>query len=94
MFVRSSARIGVRRLPVPAGGDRVAVCWSLRYGLSYRDVEELMVERGVQVDHVTIYPWVRRFTPILAETAAAQAPEVSSHPRHSSDSVVSDSCRR
>jgi transposase-like protein len=47
----------------------VAVRWYLRYALSYRDVEELMVERGVQVDHVTIYRWVQRFTPLLAEAA-------------------------
>jgi hypothetical protein len=40
----------------------VAVRWYLRYGLSYRDVEELLAERGVTVDHVTIYRWVRRFT--------------------------------
>jgi hypothetical protein len=45
------------------------VRWHLRYGLSYRDVEELLAERAVQVDHVTIYRWVRRFTPILAEAA-------------------------
>jgi transposase-like protein len=31
----------------------VAVCWYLRYGLSYRDVEELLAERGIEVDHVT-----------------------------------------
>ena len=41
----------------------VAVRWYLRYGLSYRDVEELLAERGVTVDHVTIYRWVQRFTP-------------------------------
>jgi hypothetical protein len=35
---------------------------------SYRDVEELLSERGVEVDHVTIYRWVQRFTP-LAEAA-------------------------
>ena len=33
----------------------VAVRWYLRYGLSYRDVEELLAERGVEVDHVTVY---------------------------------------
>jgi transposase-like protein len=33
----------------------VAVRWYLRYGLSYRDVEELLAERGITVDHVTIY---------------------------------------
>jgi IS6 family transposase len=40
----------------------VAVRWYLRYGLSYRDVEELLAERGVHVDHVTIYRWVQTFT--------------------------------
>jgi len=41
----------------------VAVRWYLRYGLSYRDVGELLAERGVTVDHVTVYRWVQRFTP-------------------------------
>ena len=36
----------------------LAVRWYLRYGLSYRDVEELRTERGVTVDHVTVYRWV------------------------------------
>ena len=43
--------------------------WYLRYGLSYRDVEELLGERGIEVDHVTIYRWVQRFTPLLAAAA-------------------------
>jgi transposase-like protein len=47
----------------------VAVRWYLRFGLSYRDVEELLAERGVQVDHVTIYRWVLRFMSLLAEAA-------------------------
>jgi transposase-like protein len=47
----------------------VAVRWYLRYGLSYRDVEELMAERGVTVDHVTVYRWVQRFTPEFIEAA-------------------------
>jgi transposase-like protein len=45
----------------------VAVRRYLRYGLSYRDVEELLIERGVEVDHVTIFRWVQRFTPLLAD---------------------------
>jgi IS6 family transposase len=61
--------IGIRRLPVPAGDDPASSALVPALGLSYRDVEELMAERGVQVDHVTIYRWVQRFTPILAETA-------------------------
>jgi transposase-like protein len=35
----------------------------------YRDVEELLVERRVEVDHVTIYRWVQRFAPLLADAA-------------------------
>ena len=45
----------------------MAVRWSLRYGLSYRDVEELLAERGIAVDHVTVYRWVQRFTPVLID---------------------------
>jgi len=47
----------------------LAVRWYLRFGLSYRDVEELLAERSVEVDHVTVYRWVVRFTPLLAEAA-------------------------
>jgi transposase, IS6 family len=47
----------------------LALRWYLRYGLSYRDVEELLAERGIEVDHVTIYRWVQRFTPLLANAA-------------------------
>jgi transposase-like protein len=47
----------------------VAVRWYLRYGLSYRDVEELLAERGIDVDHVTVYRWVQRFTTLLAHAA-------------------------
>jgi transposase, IS6 family len=47
----------------------LAVRWYLRFGLSYRDVEELLAERGVEVDHVTVYRWVQRFTRLLAEAA-------------------------
>jgi transposase, IS6 family len=37
--------------------------------MSYRDVEELLAERGIEVDHVTVDRWVQRFTPLLAEAA-------------------------
>jgi transposase-like protein len=47
----------------------LAVRWYLRFGLSYRDVEEPLAERGVEVDHVTVYRWVLRFTPLLAAAA-------------------------
>ena len=47
----------------------VAVRWYLRYGLSYQDVKELLAERGVTVDHVTVCRWVQRFTPEFIEAA-------------------------
>lgn len=45
----------------------LAVRWYLRSGLSYRDLEELLAERGIEVDHVTLFRWVQRFTPVLAD---------------------------
>ncbi len=62
--VQRSAFAGFR---FPPEVITVAVRWYLRYGLSYRDVEELLAERGIAVDHVTIYRWVQRFTPLFAE---------------------------
>src|SRR5713226_8653845 len=43
----------------------LCVRWYLRYALSYRDLEELMQERGLHVDHTTIYRWVQRYAPEL-----------------------------
>src|SRR5438132_14386746 len=53
----------------PAEVITLAVRWYLRYGLSYRDVEELLAERGIEVDHVSIYRWVHRFTPMFIDAA-------------------------
>ena len=43
----------------------LCVRWYLRYALSYRDLEEMMRERGLQVDHTTMYRWVQRYAPEL-----------------------------
>ena len=51
----------------PAEVIVVAVRWYLRFNLSYRDVQELLLERGVEVDHVTVYRSVQRFTPPLED---------------------------
>ena len=40
-----------------------AVRWYCRYGVSYRDLEEMLAERGVTVDHTTIYRWVQAYAP-------------------------------
>ena len=42
-----------------------AVRWYCRYGISYRELEEMMGERGVTVDHVTLYRWIQRYAPEL-----------------------------
>jgi IS6 family transposase len=41
----------------------MAVGWYLRFSLSYRDVEELLAERGLHADHVTVWRWVQRYAP-------------------------------
>ena len=71
---RRSAHVSVPRssfagFRFPPDVIMVAVRWYLRYGLSYRDVEELLAERGIEVDHVTVYRWVQRFTPLLIDAA-------------------------
>ena len=43
----------------------LCVRWYLRYSLTYRDLEEIMAERNLAVDHVTIWRWVQRYAPVL-----------------------------
>jgi hypothetical protein len=62
----SSAPAGYR---FPREVIAVAVRWYLRYGLSYREVEELLAERGIEVDHVTVYRWVQTFTSEFIDAA-------------------------
>jgi transposase-like protein len=64
--LQGSAFVGFR---FPPEVIVLAVRWYLRFGLSYRDVEELLAERGIEVDHVTIHRWVRRFGPLLVDVA-------------------------
>jgi IS6 family transposase len=61
--------VGVCRFRVPPAVITIAVRWYLRYGLSYRDVEELLAGPGIEVDHVTVHRWVHRFTPLFADAA-------------------------
>jgi IS6 family transposase len=51
----SASRSGFAGFRFPPDVIMIAVRWYLRYALSYRDVEELLAERGIKVDHVTIY---------------------------------------
>jgi transposase-like protein len=45
------------------------VRWYSRYSLSYRDLEEMMLERGIKVDHTTIYRWVQSYRFLAASTS-------------------------
>ena len=49
-----------------------AVFFYVRYGVSYRDLEEIMAERGVEVDHATLNRWVVKFSPTIAAKAQAR----------------------
>lgn len=42
-----------------------AVSWYLRYPLSYRDIEEMLLERGLEVDHSTLNRWVLAYAPLV-----------------------------
>ena len=56
------------------------VRWYCKYGVSYRDLEEMMEERGVDLDHTTLYRWVQRYAPENRETPAlGLAPPNRSH---------------
>jgi transposase, IS6 family len=43
----------------------LCVRWYLRYSLTYRDLEEIMAERNLAIDHITIWRWVQRYAPVL-----------------------------
>jgi putative transposase len=45
----------------------LCVRWYLAYGLSLRDLEEMMAERGISVDHATVHRWVVRYSPELLQ---------------------------
>ena len=49
----------------------LCVRWYLRYSLRYRALEEMMAERGLHVDHTTIYRWVQRYAPARAKRVRA-----------------------
>jgi len=40
-----------------------SVRWYCKYGISYSELQEMLAERGVYIDHTTIYRWVQRYTP-------------------------------
>ncbi len=76
----------VRPVAVPARGDHAGSSLVAQSSLAYRDLEGLLAERGVDVDHVSIYRWVIRFTPLVIDAYRAvdqdgQVIDVSVSPR-------------
>lgn len=68
------------RLQVASFPGRVilwAVRWYCRYGISYRDPEQMMGERGVSVDHSTIYRWVQKYAPEMERRVGVLTKRVS-----------------
>jgi hypothetical protein len=64
----------------------LAVGWYLRFSLSYRDVEELLAERGLHADRVTVWRWVQRDAPEIQRRLRPQIrPTKSDHPAFSCD---------
>src|SRR5947209_8969528 len=71
-FIDESRGVPFMKNPSPFkwrhfASDIIVLCirWYLRYALSYRDLEEMMAERGLSVDHTTISRWVQRSAPEL-----------------------------
>lgn len=52
-------------------GEVILLCvrWYLKYALSYRNLEEIMIERGLSVNHTTIYRWVMVYAPLIEQKA-------------------------
>ena len=55
-----------------------AVYFYVRYAVSYRDLEEIMAERGVKVDHATLNRWVVKYSPLIASQAQRQKSKIGS----------------
>jgi putative transposase len=63
----SDVRKVIQRLRYPVEIMLTCVRWYLAYSLSLRDLEEMMQERGVSVDHSNIHRWIIKFTPLLEQ---------------------------
>ena len=65
-LVNSTLRRVVKRLHFPVEVMLVCVRWYAAYPLSLRNLEEMMAERGVPVDHSTVHRWMVKMLPVLA----------------------------
>jgi hypothetical protein len=69
----------LRRVPVPAG-DHSAGDLALRFTLSFRDIEDLLAERGITVSYETIRRWANHFGPMIAADLRKRRPKPCGHP--------------
>ena len=61
----SLIRKAFKRLHYPVDGIVQCIRWYLTYALSLRDLEEMVAERGILVDHSNLYRWIIRLTPLI-----------------------------
>jgi putative transposase len=66
--------------------------WYLTYPLSYRNLKEMMAERGVYINHTSIYRWVQKFTPKLEATFRKMKKRPVSKSWRMDESVLQLSC--
>jgi putative transposase len=59
----------LKRLHYPLDVILVCVRWYVAYSLSLRNLEEMMAERGVDVDHSTVHRWVTKLVPLLEKAS-------------------------
>ena len=57
----------LKRLHYPLDVMLLCVRWYAAYPLSFRNLEEMMAERGVEVDHATVHRWALKILPVLAQ---------------------------
>lgn len=69
---RSIVMINFKVNQFPKSVILYAVFFYVRYGVSYRDLEEVMAEHGVDIDHATLKRWVVKFSPLIAANAQSR----------------------
>ncbi len=79
--------INFRGAHYPKDAILYAVYFYVRYGVSYRDLEEILEERGVHFDHSTLNRWVIRYSPMIAE-AAKKSKRTASNSRRMDETYI------
>ena len=81
-------RSGFNELHYPTDIVLLAALWRLRYKLGFRDVAELLLQRGYEVTHETIRGWEARFAPLLGERLRARRRGQTSRSRYIDETYV------